>query len=199
MYIVIDTETTGLPVGKFSYDFKNLPAYDTARLVSIAWVILDRDLNELQRKTYIVKPDKFIIPFESENIHGISTAQALSFGLCLIDVLTSLLNDLRTYDVNMMVAHNIKFDYGVIMSECHRLSQSEFVHGNVRDLKISLACLAKMCTMQMAKDCGLMTTFPKLRNLYAYFQNGDSPKKEHDALEDVLSCAVCLRGLLDVK
>lgn len=203
MYIVIDTETTGLPTGKYSYDFKNMYAYSTARLVSVAWIILDKDKEELTRKNFIVKPDNFNVPIESTNIHGITHEQAINEGMNLIDVLSSLYHDLNCYDVKMMVAHNLKFDYGVIMSEITRLHQNcdhmiklRSIGLVVDDLRKKIPCLGKLCTMQIAKDCGLMFRYPKLRDLYAYFNDGIFPDVEHNALQDVLSCVKCLKCLI---
>ena len=71
MYLIFDTETTGLP--------KNwkAPITDTdnwPRCIQIAWQIHDSNGAIVSHKDYLIKPDNFTIPFDSEKIHGISTA-----------------------------------------------------------------------------------------------------------------------------
>ncbi len=70
MYLIYDTETTGLPKN-FSApvsDSENWP-----RLVQVAWQ-LHNDMGELiEVKNFIVRPDGFTIPYNAEKIHGIST------------------------------------------------------------------------------------------------------------------------------
>ena len=78
MYLIFDTETTGLP--------KNwrAPISDTdnwPRCVQLAWQVHDVIGNLIESKSYIVKPENFDIPFESEKIHGISTMLAEKEGV----------------------------------------------------------------------------------------------------------------------
>ncbi|MFN7600706.1 MAG: hypothetical protein ACK5R0_04835, partial [Bacteroidota bacterium] len=71
MYLIFDTETTGIPRNKTAplTDFENWP-----RLVQIAWQLHDFDGKLLTQQNYLVKPDGFDIPFKAEQVHGISTA-----------------------------------------------------------------------------------------------------------------------------
>ncbi len=73
MYLIFDTETTGLP--------KNwrAPISDTnnwPRCVQIAWQLHDELGNLIESNSYLIKPDGYDIPYESEKIHGISTQLA---------------------------------------------------------------------------------------------------------------------------
>ena len=70
MYLVFDTETTGLPSNWNApiTDVNNWP-----RCVQIAWQLHD-ELGELvEQKDFLIKPDGFDIPYEAEKIHDIST------------------------------------------------------------------------------------------------------------------------------
>ena len=91
MYLIFDTETTGLP-----RDF-NAPITDTdnwPRCIQIAWQLHD-DMGQLvEAKDYLVKPDGFDIPYQSEKIHGISTDLALEQGESLAFVLEEFNNQL---------------------------------------------------------------------------------------------------------
>ena len=84
MYLIFDTETTGLPQNW------NAPITDTQnwpRCVQIAWQLHDSFGNLIENADYIIKPDGFTIPLNAENIHGISTDLALKKGILLSDAL----------------------------------------------------------------------------------------------------------------
>ena len=62
MYLIFDTETTGLPKNWRApiSDTENWP-----RCVQLAWQVHDELGNLIESKSYIVKPDDYDIPFES--------------------------------------------------------------------------------------------------------------------------------------
>jgi len=74
MYIIFDTETTGLPKRW------NAPITDTdnwPRAIQIAWQVHDQWGNLVEAKDYLIRPEGFDIPYDAERIHGISTALAV--------------------------------------------------------------------------------------------------------------------------
>jgi DNA polymerase-3 subunit alpha len=77
MYLIFDTETTGLPHNKTApiTDVDNWP-----RLVQIAWQLHDAKGKLLSQQNFIVKPDGFDIPFKAEQVHAISTKRAIEEG-----------------------------------------------------------------------------------------------------------------------
>jgi len=80
MFIIFDTETTGFP-SRYGAPHTDIEAWDSARLVQLAWQIHD-ELGELvEVKNFIVKPVGFTIPYNSEKIHGISTERAQREGV----------------------------------------------------------------------------------------------------------------------
>ena len=84
MYLIFDTETTGLPK-----DF-NAPVTQSdnwPRVVQIAWQLHDDMGNLIEQKDFIIKPEGFNIPYQSERVHGISTELALEKGENLKKVL----------------------------------------------------------------------------------------------------------------
>jgi DNA polymerase-3 subunit alpha len=119
MYIVFDTETTGLP-RNFNApltDFDNWP-----RVVQLAWQIHDGKGELLDVKNYIVKPDGFTIPYNSEKIHGISTKLANHLGIPLKQVLSSFKEGLT--QAKYVVGHNVEFDLNIMGSEYARAGES---------------------------------------------------------------------------
>ena len=65
--LIFDTETTGLPKSRkpSKEESNNWP-----HLVSISWIILDSETNQIEKeRSYIVQPKGWIIPEESVRIH----------------------------------------------------------------------------------------------------------------------------------
>ena len=78
MFLIFDTETTGL-TKKWSApltDFDNWP-----RAIQVAWQVHDVSGNCISNQSYVVHPDGFSIPYDSEKIHGISTQLAKKIGV----------------------------------------------------------------------------------------------------------------------
>ena len=119
MFLIYDTETTGLPSNWKAplTDSENWP-----RLVQLAWQLHDVNGKLLSRGNKIVKPDGFTIPFTSAKIHGITTERAEAEGHLLSDVLAEFEKDLdkATY----VMGHNIEFDINIVGAELHRIGQS---------------------------------------------------------------------------
>ncbi|HAP63120.1 MAG TPA: 3'-5' exonuclease, partial [Cytophagales bacterium] len=70
MYLIFDTETTGLPKNYNAplTDFDNWP-----RLVQLAWQLHGPNGELISAGNHIVKPEGFEIPFNAEKVHGIGT------------------------------------------------------------------------------------------------------------------------------
>ncbi len=112
MYLIFDTETTGLPRDYSApiTDFDNWP-----RLVQLAWQLHDHTGKLMSSGNYIVKPEGFTIPFNSEKIHGISTKRAHKEGHDLEFVLKEFRKDIdRAY---FLIGHNVSFDESVMGAE----------------------------------------------------------------------------------
>jgi len=176
--LIFDTETTGLPTNS------DIPAENKSdnwpHLVSIAWVIMDSDDNEIiKRRKYIIRPDGWNIPQESIAIHGISELKANLSGHKLQDVLLEFITE--SYD--MLVAHNLKFDYNVLRNAM------------IWDLGWGFNPLTKpsCCTMKLSTDICMLPgrngtmKYPKLSELYAeVFKREPISSRLHDSLYDTL-------------
>ena len=106
--IVFDTETTGLPNKKQAaiHVPNNCP-----HLVSISWVIIENFII-VKEQTHVIKPRGWTIPAESTKIHGITHEQATENGDKLEDVMKEFMGE----SFDKMVAHNMNFDYNVLMN-----------------------------------------------------------------------------------
>ena len=84
MYIIFDTETTGLPKNW------NLPYTDTdnwPRAIQIAWQLHDEWGNLIDNQDYLVIPEGYDIPYDAERVHGISTELAHKYGVELREMM----------------------------------------------------------------------------------------------------------------
>src|SRR5690554_7659193 len=117
MYLIFDTETTGLP-----RNFK-APVSDTdnwPRCIQIAWQLHDETGALIEHQDYLIKPEGYNIPFDAERIHGISTELALKEGVDLDLVLERF--NIALSKAKFVVGHNVSFDLNVMGCEFHRQS-----------------------------------------------------------------------------
>src|ERR1700755_549980 len=104
MYLIFDTETTGLPHNKTApiTDLDNWP-----RLVQLAWQLHDGKGKLQSQKNFLIRPEGFDIPYKAEQIHGISTKRATEEGRPLAEVLSEFQADMNK--ASLLVGHNIEF------------------------------------------------------------------------------------------
>jgi DNA polymerase III epsilon subunit-like protein len=180
MYLIFDTETTGLPL---SYkapvsDIENWP-----RVVQVAWRSFDDKGKKTGSACYVIRPDGFTIPKEAEKVHGISTARAKREGVCIKKVLDEFTEELEIAKV--LVAHNLEFDTNIVGAEFHRIG----VRRPFRKHTL-------VCTMKESTDhCELPGRYgdykwPKLSELHVKLFK-KNVKEMHDAGADVETCAKC--------
>ena len=190
MYLIFDTETTGLPHNKTAplTDLDNWP-----RLVQIAWQLHDNRGKLLSQQSFIVKPEGFDIPFNSEQIHGISTKRALEEGTSLQDVLQAFNKDLK--NTQLLVGHNIEFDINIIGAELIRQSLATDYFLSLDKLDTGIAS-TEFC--QLKGGIGGRLKMPRLTELHEKLF-GYTFEDAHDASYDVAATARAFFGLIDKK
>lgn len=176
MYLIVDTETTGLPKD-YRASIQNTENWP--RLIQLAYQLYDEKENLVKEVNHIIRPDGFVIPLESTKVHGISTESAMAEGTNLVDALDELQSDIERADV--IVGHNIDFDRRVIDCEYFRLRRYPL-----------LSTKPQFCTMQSSTNlCKLEGRFgykwPALAELHNFlFQEPFGPSQgQHNALQDV--------------
>ena len=124
MFLIFDTETTGLPKNFKAplTDFDNWP-----RMVQLAWQLHDNTGKLLQNNSIIIKPVGFEISQDMEKLHGISTRKALTNGEDLKSVLDYFKASVNCADY--LCGHNVNFDLNIIGSECLRMGLPNIVKG----------------------------------------------------------------------
>lgn len=176
MILFFDTETTGKAEFRLPAEHPSQP-----RIVQLAAILTGDNQIERASMSVIVRPDGFAIPKEAADIHGITTEIALQSGVPLVSALF-LFSKLCEVS-ELIVAHNIDFDYLMIQAECARLSKP-----------CKMTDIARFCTMHAATDhCKLPGKYgkykwPKLEEAYRHFM-GVEFTGAHDALADVRGCA----------
>lgn len=135
-FCVFDTETTGLPTPVDTPDGTKL-VYP--RLVQLAWIILDENLEEISHASFIIQPDNWSIPDDVVKIHGITTTDAFLLGEPIRDVFASFENAVA--DCTHIIAHNIAFDTGVLNGEFERYDISNVTQGKQH-----------VCTMELGRE-----------------------------------------------
>lgn len=190
MYLIFDTETTGIPRNKTAplTDLDNWP-----RLVQFAWQLHDGTGKLVSRYNAIIKPDGFDIPFNAEQVHGISTQRALDEGRDLELVLAEFLKDLERTQV--LVGHNIEFDINIIGAEFIRkgIAIENFLALNKIDTGISATEYCKL-----SGGLGGKLKMPRLTELHEKLF-GKPFEDAHDASYDVAATARSFFGLLQKK
>ena len=176
MYLIFDTETTGLPKSW------NAPITDSdnwPRCVQIAWQLHDKYGKLIEHRDFLIKPEGFNIPYDSEQIHGISTQLAQQKGEHLDSVL-DLFNEALS-KTDFVVGQNVGFDLNIMGCEFYR----QDITTKLNDLPILDTCTettAKLC--QIPGGRGGRFKLPTLTELHQYLFNAPFAEA-HNATADV--------------
>lgn len=188
MFLIYDTETTGFPRGK-NPSHTDLEAYDSARMVQLAWQLHDFSGKLINRGNYLIKPDGFEIPYSAAKIHGITQERAMRDGVPVMEALEAFAADLERSTYN--VGHNISFDLGIVGSEYHRAGlKSNLWNIGVIDTK---DVSTEYCAIPGGK--GGKFKWPTLTELHVKLF-GHAFDAAHDAAYDVDATARCFFGLI---
>jgi DNA polymerase-3 subunit alpha len=187
MYLIFDTETTGIPHNKTApiTDLDNWP-----RVVQLAWQLHDGKGRLISQHSYIIKPEGFDIPFKAEQIHGISTKRALAEGHDLSKIVDLFLQDLT--QTSLLVGHNIEFDISILGAELIR--QQRDLDSFLKLDKIDTGIVStEFC--QLTGGLGGRLKMPRLLELHEKLFGKDFGDA-HDASYDVAATARCFFGLI---
>lgn len=190
MYLIFDTETTGLPK-KWNApisDINNWP-----RCVQLAWQIHDNLGNCIESKDFLIKPDGYNIPYDSQKIHGISTELAERDGHDLLEVLTQFNKAVK--NSKFIIGHNVKFDLNIMGCEFYRLK----IKNNLEVSKILDTCYEKTATLcEIPGGRGGKYKFPTLTELHSYLFS-TSFADAHNATADVEATTRCFLELIRIE
>ncbi|NAY92674.1 DNA polymerase III subunit alpha [Muricauda sp. JGD-17] len=190
MYLIFDTETTGLPK---RWDAPITDTDNWPRCVQIAWQ-LHNEMGELvDQQDFLVQPDGFNIPYEAEQVHGISTALAEQEGIRLEQVLETFNQALKR--AKFVVGQNVDFDINIMGCEFHRKGMQS---------PLSKLPVLDTCTEATAELCripggrGGKFKLPTLTELHEHLF-GEPFAEAHNATADVEATTRCFLELVRKK
>lgn len=177
--LFVDTETSGLPKNW------NTPNEQWPYIIQVAWVIYNKEGEELKRENHYIWDEKIIIDPGSEKIHGISKDILLHKGEKRVKVLKMLFKDLQHYKP-LLVGHLIEFDKQMLSVGFRRAG-----------LKNIIDDFPSYCTMRSNAHYMRLShqNYPKLNELYwSLFK--EPMADQHNALSDCLATAACFFELV---
>ncbi len=187
MYLIFDTETTGLPRSW------SAPITDTdnwPRCIQIAWQLHDEMGNLIEHQDYLVKPEGFNIPYDAERIHGISTELAMEQGILLSEVLEKF--NIALSKAKFIVGQNVGFDVNIMGCEFHRMN----IGSDMTKMPVLDTCTEITANLlKLPGGRGGKFKLPTLTELHQYLFN--QPFAEaHNATADVEATTRCFLELI---
>ncbi|MGB0880359.1 MAG: DNA polymerase III subunit alpha, partial [Polaribacter sp.] len=190
MYLIFDTETTGLPKSW------NAPITNTdnwPRCIQIAWQLHDEMGNLIEHNDFLIQPKGFNIPYDAEKVHGISTELAQEQGIFLEEGL-QLFNE-ALQKTKFIVGQNVGFDINIVGCEFHRLS----IQNHLTSLPILDTCTEKTALMcQLPGGKGGKFKLPTLTELHKHLF-GKAFEEAHNATADVEATTRCFLELIRLQ
>ena len=190
MYLIFDTETTGLPKSW------NAPITNTdnwPRCVQIAWQLHNGMGNVIEHNDFLIKPEGYNIPYDAERIHGISTELATEQGISLAEGLV-LFNE-ALEKTTFIVGQNVNFDLNIMGCEFHRLG----VENKLTSLPVLDTCTEKTALLcQIPGGRGGKFKLPTLTELHTHLF-GTGFGDAHNATADVEATTRCFLELIRLR
>lgn len=194
IYLIFDVETTGLPQ-KNAGDFRNKKDTDKwPGIVQIAWVLYDDKRNLIEEKSSIINRG-LNISMKAEKLHGITEKIMKKKGESLEKWLLLFLDAVKQAD--MLIAHNINFDWNTIGSECKSC--------NIDYLESGFTTKPQICTMIATTHyVGIPHPWdhedykwPSLDELYKKLFSA-TYRNQHNAINDVSALAKSFFALITI-
>jgi len=187
MYLIFDTETTGLPRNW------SAPISDTdnwPRCVQIAWQLHDEMGNLIEHQDYLINPEGFNIPFDAEKIHGISTELAQEQGVSLKEVLDKF--NIALGKSKFIVGQNLGFDINIMGCEFYRMG----IDSPMNEKPVLDTCTEVTAELlKLPGGRGGKFKLPTLTELHEYLFN-QKFNEAHNATADVEATTRCFLELI---
>jgi DNA polymerase-3 subunit alpha len=187
MYLIFDTETTGLPRSWAApiTDTDNWP-----RCIQIAWQLHDEFGKITEHQDYLIQPEGFNIPYDAERIHGISTELAAAQGIPLATMLEEF--NIALSKAKFIVGQNLGFDVNILGCEFHRIG----VASPMSSMPILDTCTEVTASLlQLPGGRGGRFKLPTLTELHNYLF-GVPFSEAHNATADVEATTRCFFELV---
>ncbi len=187
MYLIFDTETTGLPKSWAApiSDTDNWP-----RCVQIAWQLHDEMGNLIEHQDYLINPEGFNIPYDAERIHGISTELAQEQGIQLKEMLEKF--NIALSKTKYIVGQNVGFDINIMGCEFYRMG----IDSQMSQIPVLDTCTEVTASLlKLPGGRGGKYKLPTLTELHQYLFN-EPFAEAHNATADVEATTRCFLELI---
>lgn len=178
-YLIFDTETTGLPK-------KN--DFSLINMIELGYIILDEDFKIVKESNNLIKGN-FEIPEIITKLTGITKNKTDENGDNIDLVLKEFINDIRSVDY--ILAHNNRFDLGILKKEMERLNNL-YYYNNIVNKKINLDTIPIFKTYIDKKTIENY----KLQTIFSHFYKDEDFIQTHRAIDD---CHMVYKSLLYMK
>jgi len=190
------------------YPYTQLEKYEFSRLVSIAWAVYDGS-EKITSRYFIIKPSGFAINNASKatEIHGITKEIAEEQGVGIHTVFLTLLGDIDMENLETLVAHNLEFDWHILLSEISRnTNNKDGEEANVASVLLKIiSSFKKHCTMKMGTSVVKIPhrysragwKYPSMQELHEHLF-GMRFDNAHNAEADMEACNVCYQRLVGI-
>lgn len=183
MYLLFDTETTGLPK-----DW-NAPADQFPRLVQLGYLWFDENKNLKKSGNHIIKPECFEISKEASDIHGITNDIALEKGENLKDVMNQFVSLLK--ESKYIIGHNLSYDRKIIRGE---LIRTGIEYDSSEKIKIcTMHSSTKLCKIPGKRGY----KWPTLQELHKCLF-GEEFEDAHNAVADIQATSLCFWKMMEL-
>jgi DNA polymerase-3 subunit epsilon len=175
LILPFDTETTGIPVWGVPSESEEQP-----HLVSLAAILCDGETGEVKEDlNVIIKPDGWVIPAETIEIHGITNEQAMDEGISEIEALERFMGLIAKS--GLRVAHNTTFDNRMI-----RIALKRYLPDLIPD-DVWKDKSKYFCTLLKSKKIMGGKSGHTLAEAYLHF-TGKVLENAHNAMADTQAC-----------
>lgn len=181
--LFFDTETTGLPPrnGNPLTMFGQWP-----HICQLSWTFGGKE------NDFIIRPDGWVIPPETTDVHGISQQFAIANGYPWSHAVDKFVEDIQKAD--LIVAHNIRFDVHFIAANYIREYGVDDFKKNVQPYILKERQVDTMMStiefVQAKYPDGRPGKWPRLEELYDKLFPGET-YPAHNAIEDVRALERC--------
>lgn len=161
MSLIINIQTTGLS-SKNNASYKDLLAYDSCRIVSIAWLLKTKN-NISDYKYYIVKPKDFSITSDNAaNFHSITNTYALRYGVSIEKIIKELSKIIDNVDT--ISSYNNSWVCNILKSEIYRNEKDHELIKEIESKKMN-------CVLELSKSYIKSKYFVTLETAYSKICN----------------------------
>lgn len=189
-FLIVDTETTGLPI---RYDAPFTDVDNWPRIIELAWELCWEDGKTIEKTCDLIYPDGWRFPtgdFWKE--HGFTEDESYLNGIEPIIAYTQLAIAMNQADV--MICHNIAYDKPIIECEMYRYKiypkaiRRQLIENGIHikhGLRSEGEKLQKECTKLLSTPILKLPGFkgeyswPKLEVAYEYMFNEKMPDAHH--------------------